>query len=81
MRYDEGPIGHLFTLKEHRRKGIAKAVLTEMCRKVSSKGEAVLVPVLIDNHPSISLCKKVGLVEIEEEFVTLRLHKKHTLDI
>ena len=79
MQYDTGLIGHLFTLEEHRGKGLAKAVMTEMCRKVSSTGEPVLVPVAHENHPSISLCKKVGLVEIEEEFFVLRLEKKHTL--
>lgn len=57
----EGSLGMLYTLPEYRRKGYALRVMTELCRKVLSRGDIPFAYIIQDNTASKALAPKYNL--------------------
>ena len=55
-----GFIHHLYTLEEYRGRGLASAVVREMCNK---KGEVPFTYIAVGNESSVRLFKKNGFKE------------------
>jgi len=64
-------IHHLYTLEEYRRRGLASAVVRELCRKIQAKGEVPLSYVALGNHTSVALFEKLDFSEQKEGFCFL----------
>lgn len=63
LTHDDGALGMLHVLNEHRRKGIARGLVVEMIKEVTSKGLTPFTYVEPENCPSMSLVKNLGFVE------------------
>ena len=63
IEYPSGEIGHLYTVEEHRRKGLATVLVREMCRKVIARGDLPLTVTTYDN-PAYLVLKKLGFMEM-----------------
>ena len=55
-----GEIGNLFTLKDHRRKGLASATKSAVCKNIVARGEVPFSTVMVDNSSNIELHYKLG---------------------
>lgn len=62
MTHDDGAIGFLYVLPEHRSKGYAQAITDKMILEIRRRGKLPFVHVEKDNIKSINLSKKVGFV-------------------
>jgi ribosomal protein S18 acetylase RimI-like enzyme len=49
-------------LVEHRRRGIARAVLTQLCARATAAGKPVRLSVWRDNHPAVELYRALGFL-------------------
>ena len=56
-------IHHLYTLEEYRGRGLAIAVVREMCKKIQNKGEVPFTYIVVGNDSSIRLFEKIGFKE------------------
>ena len=54
-------IGNVFTLEEHRRKGLSAAIGIETCRRTLARGDIPQGDIMDDNSSSINLAYKLGL--------------------
>ena len=59
LTYPFGQIGHLYVLKEHRRKGLAGIVMADLCKKVNG----TVPDVMSNNEHAIRAAKAIGFVE------------------
>lgn len=59
---EDGSLGILNTVKEHRGKGLAQKVTVDLMQKMVEKGETPYMHVALDNHASIKSALKSGLV-------------------
>lgn len=62
MTHDDGAMGFLTVLPEHRRKGYAKDLTLEMISRLREKGDLPFVQIEDDNYQSINLAKQLGFV-------------------
>ena len=60
MQYPQGTIGHVYTLEEYRERGLAHAVVHELCKRLKAKGETPLANVEEGNATSNALFQKLG---------------------
>jgi len=60
----DSTIGNTFTVEAHRRKGLAVAILVEMCKRILAKGDLPECRVLEGNTTSINLLNKLGFSPI-----------------
>ncbi|MGV8146168.1 MAG: GNAT family N-acetyltransferase [Alkaliphilus sp.] len=59
---EDGSLGILNTVKEHRGKGLAQKVTVDLMRKMLEKGRMPYMHVTLDNYASIKSALKSGLV-------------------
>lgn len=59
---EDNSMGVMYTLKEHRKKGLAKIVSKDLIKKVINTGYTPYVHIVEDNNPSINLAKELGMV-------------------
>ncbi len=64
LMYPNGTIAQLYVMEEHRRKGLARIVLQEMCKKIIARGDLPQTGVVVSNHTSLALMKKCGFVAL-----------------
>lgn len=62
----DGMIHHLYTLKEYRGRGLACAVVKEMCSRLLDKGEVPLAYIISGNDRSATLFKNIGFTKVAE---------------
>jgi len=60
LTHDDGAIGFMKVLKEHRNKGYAMKLSNETIRRLLEKGEIPFVHIEKNNEKSINLAKKAG---------------------
>ena len=53
--------GNVFTVEEHRRKGLSAAIGIETCRRTLARGDIPQGDIMDDNSSSINLAYKLGL--------------------
>lgn len=63
MTHDDGAMGFLYVLKEHRRKGYAKDVLFSLTKKLRQRKKIPFAYIMCDNEKSISLTTSLGFVK------------------
>ena len=59
-----GTLYHLYTLEEHRGKGLGKRVVQELTQRILSEGMTPFAYIDHSNIPSQSLFKKCGFVKL-----------------
>ena len=72
MRYPERQQGPLFTLEDHRRKGLASVVKTSLC--LSS--QSILLPQIAiteEDNPNVNLLTKLGFIDAEMKMNTMKI--------
>lgn len=62
LTHDDGALGALHVLDQYRRKGIAKALLVDIIKKVRSNGLTPYTYVETSNGKSMSLVKSLGFI-------------------
>ena len=62
MTHDDGAMGFLTVLPEHRRKGLAKDLTAEIIWRLRANGDLPFVQIKEDNCQSINLAKQFGFV-------------------
>ncbi len=65
LQQEYGSLGMLYVNPEHRRKGLAKSVLSSQVNKVMKTGEPVFCHIVKDNTTSFQLHKDAGFNVIE----------------
>ena len=74
VQYQFGEIGHLHTVEEHRRKGLATVLMREMCKTVMARGDLPMCVTTYDN-PVCGLLKSLGFVEMcQTTFIDYRTY-------
>lgn len=68
LQHEHGIIGNLYTMEDHRRKGLALAVVYEICRKIKAREEAPIVAIDVKNHASQALFLKLGFKLCKEDY-------------
>ncbi len=58
-----GELGNLFTIEEHRRKGLATAVKRAVCQKILARGD-IPISSVHDDSPSVNLQRKLGFQQV-----------------
>lgn len=66
-------IGAVYTLEEERGKGYAKAVVSELCRRIIEKGKLPTLVVNKYNTPALSAYKALGFEE-RDDYLIIRLY-------
>lgn len=69
---DDGAIGFLHVMDEHRRNGYAYQIMLDMIQKVRNAGKIPLTYIEEANVKSIKLMKKLGFIE-DKEMIWLKL--------
>lgn len=77
IRYPDGPIGHLYTLEEYRGRGLASAVMREMCCKIQANREVPFCGTSTSNKIAVALFKKLGFTESDKDVCVLASSKKN----
>lgn len=73
---EDGSLGVMYTLKEHRNKGYALDVSEDLIVKTLKKGYVPYVHIRVENEASIALAKRLGMV-IWGEVLWFALTRKH----
>ena len=60
----EGQLSHLFTVPEHRNKGLGSYVVQEMCRRLLGKGQQPFVNIVCGNKASEKLFTNFGFSKV-----------------
>jgi 8-oxo-dGTP diphosphatase len=63
LTHDDGAIGTLHVLDEHRNKGYGKEIVISLCNQFREKGRIPFAQITEDNFTSISLFTKLGFVK------------------
>lgn len=66
-------IGAVYTLEEERGKGYAKALVSELCRRIIEKGKLPTLIVNKQNTPALSAYKALGF-EHKDDYLIIRLY-------
>ena len=59
---EDNTMGVMYTLKEHRKKGLAKKITFDLIYKVKSRGDIPYVHIREDNEPSKGLARETGMI-------------------
>ena len=60
MQYQRGSLAHVYTLEEYRNRGLALAVVHELCRRLKVKGQTPVAEVIEGNEISNGFFQKLG---------------------
>ena len=60
MQYQRGSLAHVYTLEEYRKRGLALAVVHELCKRLKAKGQTPVAEVTEGNDKSNRLLQKLG---------------------
>lgn len=60
---EDNSMGVMFTVKAHRKKGLAMEVSKDLIKKVIESKFTPYVHIVVDNTPSISLAKELGMIQ------------------
>jgi predicted GNAT family acetyltransferase len=66
-------IGAVYTAEEERGRGFGKAVVSELCERIRSRGKLPTLIVNKENTPALNAYKALGF-EPREEYLIIRLY-------